>query len=271
VRLTGIGKRYGRGPWILSDVDLDLPSGDVVAVTGTNGAGKSTLLRVLAGLSVPTVGSVTDRPATVGYVPDRFPPHDRMPARAYLTHLGRIRGLPSPAARRRADTLLDRLALAGGADTPLRRLSRGNTQKVALAQALLVRPDLLVLDEPWSGLDADAHDSLGEIITELSRDGCRVVFTDHREAVTAAHAHRTYRIESGRLTVAGATPATVELRGAGPDPVPLPGLPGVLDVRDRDGTRTLLVDADRCDAVLRAALDGGWSVLTVRRSTGAPL
>lgn len=268
MRLSGIGKRYGDGPWILTDVDLDLRAGDVVAVAGTNGAGKSTLLRVLVGLSLPTIGRVTDRPAAVGYVPDRFPAHDRMSARAYLTHMGRIHGLRSAAARRRADELLDRLALAGGADTSLRRLSRGNNQKVALAQALLVRPELLVLDEPWSGLDADAHGTLGEIIGELSRDGCRVVFTDHRESVTSAHAHRTYRIEGGRLTNAtGVLPATVELRATGSDPADLAGLPGITDTQERDGMVTLLVDGDHCDAVLRAALHGGWSVLTVQRSS----
>lgn len=270
MRCGGIGKRYGDGPWILSGVDLDLRAGDVVAVTGANGAGKSTLLRVLVGLSLPTVGRVTDRPAAVGYVPDRFPSHDRMSARAYLTHMGRIRGLRTALARRRADELLDRLALAGGADTALRRLSRGNNQKVALAQALLVRPGLLVLDEPWSGLDAEAHGTLGEIIAELSRDSCRVVFTDHREAVTTAHAHRTYRIDAGRLTesAAGSVPATVELRGTGQHPVDLAGLPGVAGSHERDGTVTLLVDGERCDAVLRAALDGGWSVVAVRRSAG---
>ncbi|HEX5116481.1 MAG TPA: ABC transporter ATP-binding protein [Pseudonocardiaceae bacterium] len=269
MRLQGVGKRYGDGAWILSDVDLDLRAGDVVAVAGANGAGKSTLLRVLVGLSRPTVGDVTGRPTAVGYVPDRFPPHDRMSARAYLTHMGRIRGLRGRQARRRADELLDRLALAGGADTALRRLSRGNSQKVALAQALLVQPELLVLDEPWSGLDAEAHGTLGEIITELGRDGSRVVFTDHREAVTAAHAHRTYRIDAGRLTEAvTAAPARVELRPTGDDPVALADLPGVTGTQERDGTVTMLVDAEHCDAVLRAALDGGWSVMAVRRSAG---
>jgi ABC-type multidrug transport system ATPase subunit len=271
VRLRGIGKRYGDGPWILSDVDLDLRAGDVVAVAGVNGAGKSTLLRVLVGLSLPTAGDVTGRPAAVGYVPDRFPPHERMSARAYLTHMGRIRGLRTRHARRRADELLDRLALAGGADAALRGLSRGNGQKVVLAQALLVQPDLLVLDEPWSGLDAEAHGTLGEIITELSRDGSRVVFTDHREAVTTAHAHRIYRIDAGRLTEAAtAAQASVELRPTGDSPVALAGLPGVADTHERDGTVTLLVEGEQCDAVLRAALDGGWSVVAVRRSAGVP-
>jgi ABC-type multidrug transport system ATPase subunit len=269
VRLDGIGKRYGGGPWVVSDVNLDLPPGDVVAVVGGNGAGKSTLLRLAVGLTRPTAGVVRGRPSVVGYVPDRFPPHDRMSARSYLTHMGRVRGLRTGAAASRADELLSRLTLVGGADTALRRLSKGNAQKVALAQALLVPPELLVLDEPWSGLDVSAHGVLGDIIGDVRDQGGRVVFTDHREAVTSAYATRTYRIDGGRLTVdaAGRDLARVELRRAAADAVDLATRPGVVDVRERDRSVTVLtVSGEHCDALLRAALSGSWSVVAVRRS-----
>ncbi|HEX5401636.1 MAG TPA: ABC transporter ATP-binding protein [Pseudonocardiaceae bacterium] len=272
VRLQGIGKRYGGGSWVLSDVDLRLSDGDVVAVVGGNGAGKSTLLRLLVGLTRPTVGSVLERPATVGavgYVPDRFPQHDRMSARSYLTHMGRVRGLRTNLAQRKADELLDRLALVGGADTALRALSKGNAQKVALAQALVVAPRLLVLDEPWSGLDVSAHAVLGEIIGEVRRDGGCVVFTDHRTVVAAAHATRVYRISGGRLAedeherreLAG-----VELCRVTADAVDLAVLPGVVDVRARGDVMVVTVADAECDAVLGAALAGGWSVHAVRRT-----
>lgn len=272
MRLSGIGKRYGDGPWVLSDVELDLPAGDVVAVVGGNGAGKSTLLRLLVGLSRPTVGVVRERPAAVSYVPDRFPPHDRMSARAYLTHMGRIRGLRTRSAASRADELLARLSLVGGAGTPLRRLSKGNAQKVAIAQALLVPPRLLVLDEPWSGLDTSTHGVLGEIVGDVRADGGCVVFTEHREAVASAYATRMYRIGAGRLAeeqvTATAETARISLRPTGPSPGrDLVGLDGVIDVRQRAGTVTVRVAGEHCDAVLRAALAGGWSVLAVRRTT----
>jgi ABC-type multidrug transport system ATPase subunit len=265
--LAGIGKRYGGGAWVLSGVDVDLPAGEVVAVAGSNGAGKSTLLRVLVGLTRPTVGVVRDRPSVVGYVPDRFPPHDRMSARSYLTHLGRIRGLRTRQATCRADDLLDRLALVGGADTALRRLSRGNAQKVALAQALLVAPELLVLDEPWSGLDVSAHGVLAEIIAEVRDDGGRVVFTDHRESAASAYATRRYRIDGGTLSEHAPGPelAQVELRGSG-DLAELAGLPCVVAVREHEHTVTVLVAEAECDGLLRAVLAGDWSVVGVRRS-----
>ncbi|GAA2779638.1 ABC transporter ATP-binding protein [Kitasatospora sp. CM 4170] len=198
-----VGKRYGAGRWILRDVDLRIAPGEVLAVTGGNGSGKSTLLRILVGLSRPSTGRVTGRPREIGYVPDRFTAHDRLTAASYLAHMGRIRGLSTAAARDRADLLIDRLALVGGREAPLRTLSKGNAQKVALAQALLVPPGLLVLDEPWSGLDASAHGVLGELIDEVAGEGGAVVFTDHREAIAAAHATGGYAIAEGRLTRRG--------------------------------------------------------------------
>ncbi|MFE7559983.1 ATP-binding cassette domain-containing protein [Kitasatospora sp. NPDC057500] len=271
---VAVGKRYGRGPWILRDVDLRLAPGDVLAVLGANGSGKSTLLRVLAGLTRPTTGRLTGAVATgraaVGYVPDRFTAHERLTAAGYLTHLGRIRGLPTATARHRAGQLLERLALVGGPDAALRTLSKGNAQKVALAQALLVPPDLLVLDEPWSGLDASAHTVLAELIAETAAEGGAVVFTDHREAVAEAHATATRTIADGRVTRTAsgsscAPPAEIVLSGPGPAAPDWPALPGVLALTRRESELHLRVEQAHADAVLLAALGHGWSVRAVTR------
>jgi ABC-type multidrug transport system ATPase subunit len=203
--LEGVGKRYGRGPAVLTDVTFQARPGGVAAIVGGNGSGKSTLLRVLAGVSRPTTGRrVGD--ATVGYVPDRFPSASRLSAEAYLRHMGRIRGLSRSAAGARAGELLDRLDLVGaeaGVRTPLRALSKGNAQKVAVAQALLVAPGALILDEPWSGLDASAHGVLDEILRETAGAGAAVVVTDHREQVAGAE---VWRLAEGRLTRGGTVP-----------------------------------------------------------------
>ncbi|MFB7674272.1 ATP-binding cassette domain-containing protein [Kitasatospora purpeofusca] len=280
MRCEAVGKRYGRGRWILRDVDLDLAPGDVLAVVGANGSGKSTLLRILAGLTRPTTGRRTGTataPGTaVGYVPDRFTAHERLTAVAYLTHLGRIRGLPTATARDRAGRLLDRLALVGGPDAPLRTLSKGNAQKVALAQALLVPPDLLVLDEPWSGLDTSAHTALAGILAETAAAGGAVVFTDHREALARTHATAVHTVADGRVTRRadpgpGAPAVVVLTRRGGPDlpgVLDLPGfldLPGVLAAERRGAELHLRVDRSRTDAVLLAALRDHWSVQAVTR------
>jgi ABC-type multidrug transport system ATPase subunit len=274
VRVRQVSKRYGRGRWVLRDVDLAPAAGESVTVTGANGSGKSTLLRVLAGVSRPTRGTVTGRPEVVGYVPDRFPAGDAMSSVAYLTHAGRIRGLPGAVARARGLELLGRLELAGGVRTPIRALSKGNAQKVALAQALLVPPGLLVLDEPWSGLDAVAHGMLGEILLEVTEGGGIVVFTDHREAIGRRHAVTAYGISDGRVSrlaqpsaVVAAEPSRIVLA----DPagrarhLDWDRLPGVLTAGPSGPRLHLTVRDTESDELLLTALRHGWSVEEVRR------
>ncbi|MEU9040598.1 MULTISPECIES: ABC transporter ATP-binding protein [unclassified Kitasatospora] len=258
-------------------MDMKVSAGDAVAVVGTNGSGKSTLLKILVGLSQPTSGTVSGRPPTVGYVPDRFTAHERISAISYLTHMGRIRGMSTAAARARGGELLERLALVGGPTASLRTLSKGNAQKVALAQALLVRPDLLVLDEPWSGLDASAHGVLGEFIDEVAGQGGAVVFTDHREAITGTHATGAYAITDGRVTWRGGVHAegpapmvelvlTVPATGAVPAQPDWYALPGVVDAARRGQGITLRVTREHSDTVLLTALQHRWSVEAVARA-----
>jgi ABC-type multidrug transport system ATPase subunit len=182
VRLRRVSKRYGHRREVLADVDLQVAAGELLGLVGANGSGKSTVLKLMVGLSRPSSGTVRRNARVVSYVPDVFTSHDRLSASAYLRHMGRIRGLSARAARERSDALLDRLALAGGADTPMRKLSKGNAQKVALAQALLEPPQLLVLDEPWSGLDSTAHETLSELLTETAAAGAAVAFTPTRSS-----------------------------------------------------------------------------------------
>ncbi|WP_174567897.1 ABC transporter ATP-binding protein [Amycolatopsis orientalis] len=261
IRLEGVGKRYGRGGPVLTGVDLDVPAGRVVGILGSNGSGKSTLLRILAALSRETSGSVVGSPR-VGYLPDRFPAGQRMSARAYLRHMARIDGFVALSA---IDPLLDRLALVGGPDAPLRTLSKGNAQKVGLAQAVLAEPELLILDEPWSGLDVEAHAVLGEVVAETKERGASVVFTDHRAAVVHAHADDVYRMDAGRLTrvesaVKTETATRVVLRGSGGD---WSSEPGVRQAVAEGDQVVLTVEAGHTDAVLLRALNRGFSVREV--------
>lgn len=274
MEVTRVSKRYGRGRWVLRDVDLALSEGEAVAISGANGAGKSTLLRMLAGVSRPTRGTVSGRPHKVGYVPDRFPAGDAMSSAAYLTHAGRIRGLGGADARKRGLELLERLALAGGVRTPIRALSKGNAQKVALAQALLVPPGLLVLDEPWSGLDAAAHRVLGEILREVTDGGGAVVFTDYRDAAGRRHAATAYGILEGRVSrlpqpsaVVAAEPSHIVLADPGGRARHLDWrkLPGVTGAGPEGPRLHLTVHDTESDGLLLTALRHGWSVLEVRR------
>ncbi|MFJ9030962.1 ATP-binding cassette domain-containing protein [Streptomyces sp. NPDC102274] len=147
MNLRGVGRRYGfRGPWVVRGVDLDLAARTLVRVEGANGSGKSTLLRLLAGIDRPTEGRLTGRPRTAS-VPERFPVSLPFTAGGYLVHLGRIHVLRRTVAEARAAEWLERFGAAGHSRTPMSELSKGTSQKVAVAQALLAGPELLVLDQ----------------------------------------------------------------------------------------------------------------------------
>ncbi|WP_186318908.1 ATP-binding cassette domain-containing protein [Streptomyces sp. SAJ15] len=207
MRLHGVGRRYGLGgPWVLRGVDLELPSSGLVRVEGVNGGGKSTLLRLLAGIDAPSAGRITGRPRAA-YVPERFPAALPLTALGYLTHLGRIHGLERTAARRAAGDWLERFDALGHADTPLAALSKGTSQKVAVAQALLAEPGLLVLDEAWTGLDQSARGVLDRAVQARVAAGGLVVFVDHDPLRLAGAADVAYRVADGGLLPASAPAA----------------------------------------------------------------
>jgi ABC-2 type transport system ATP-binding protein len=218
MRLRGVGRRYGlAGPWVLRGVDLDVRPGSLTRVEGTNGSGKSTLLRLLAGIDAPTSGRITGRPRTA-YVPERFPAELPFSALGYLTHLGRIHGLGRAEAARGAGEWLARFGADAYASTPLAELSKGTSQKVAVAQALLAAPGLLVLDEAWTGLDRAARGLLDEAVAERVADGSAVVFVDHDPRRLAGAPDAVFRVADGRLE-----PVAVPAAGAVPEPAATTG------------------------------------------------
>jgi ABC-type multidrug transport system ATPase subunit len=267
IRLVGVAKRYGRGPFVVAGVDAEVRGGEVLVVQGANGAGKSTLLRLVAGCLAPTRGRVLGRPTTIGYVPDRFPARLRMPAGAYLQHMRRIRSgeTHQPAA------LLDRLGFRGGLDTPMSRLSKGNAQKVGLAQALCSGAPLLVLDEPWSGLDAAARPVLTAAVQRLVAASAAVVVSDHTRTAEALPGHRSVFLYPGGLTDAntgfpldtGPHAVAVTLRCANPDET-AERLAGFGAVERQPGGLVLRVLSQDVDALLVTALRLGCSVREVR-------
>ncbi|CAM5366833.1 ATP-binding cassette domain-containing protein [Streptomyces abikoensis] len=272
MRLTGVGRRYGLGgPWILRGVDLDLPAGSLLRVEGANGSGKSTLLRLLAGIDAPSAGRITGRPRTA-YVPERFPAALPMTAGAYLTRLGRIHGLGRAAASRGALEWLERFGAGAYAGTPLSELSKGTSQKVAVAQGLMGAPGLLVLDEAWTGLDRASRGILDDAVRERVAAGARVVFVDHDPARLAGEAHAVLRLgnHSPRPafedTARPARNTTVQIVAEGPAGAELPhGLTGVAEPLGDTGAVKLTVAGAQADDALRNLLTARppWHIRSV--------
>ncbi|MER5625188.1 ABC transporter ATP-binding protein [Streptosporangium sp. NPDC002544] len=217
--------RYSRrSPWILRDVELTLRPGSVIEVTGRNGAGKSTLLRLMAGFVPPSRGSITDRPDVVGYAPDVFPVDQPFTVAAYLTHMSRIRGISSTSA---AGDLAGRLNATHLLDQPLGDLSKGSAQKIGLIQSLLAPPDLLILDEPFAGLDEQTRTELPVIIEEIAARGGTVVVSDHQKQLQDFPGAEHWLVADGNVTVGthAPSPPVLSPRDTYEEPRPLPLVP----------------------------------------------
>lgn len=196
LELVRVTKRYRRfSPNILDEVSLRLRRGELATLRGRNGSGKSTLLRVAGGFSRPTAGRVVRHGGGFGFVPDRAAPPSRMSARGYLTHLGRMAGMGRGQIATSIEEVSGRLGLAPGLDAAIGTLSRGNLRKVLLTQCLIRPAELMVLDEPFTALDADAETALTGLIGERLGSGVAFLIATH----TAGLPGSSWVLSEGRL------------------------------------------------------------------------
>ena len=195
VSLRGVAASYGDAP-VLTGIDIDLEAGEFVGIVGPSGSGKSTLLRLLIGTVGPAAGTVVRTPGTrVGYVPQVEQINWDFPVTvAECVLMSRVRGRIAPWASRQEKaevaTVLDRLGIGDLAGRHIRALSGGQQQRVFLARALLSEPDLLLLDEPTSGVDVRTRHEILHLLGELHGDGLGVVLTTHDLNGIATHLPR---------------------------------------------------------------------------------
>lgn len=253
---------------VAGHVAVTAAAGDVVAVEGVNGSGKSTLLAAAAGLLPAGQGS--RHPPTVGYAPERGDTLTTLPVRRWLLGLAQTAGLSRHEAGVQVDDLLDRLGLAHAAARPLRALSRGNLQRVLIAQALIGPPDLLVLDEPGGGLDEDGVRRLTAEIQHASQRSSVVLVARHPTAPVPLPAGPAWRLRAGTVCTEDRLAADPGAEAHAPE-ADGPGVePGGLVVETGDGVIRRVSQAD-LPAVLRAALDAGLPIRRVQPVQPGPL
>ena len=213
LELSGLSKRFG-SLQALDDLSLSLDRGEIVGFVGSNGAGKSTTMRIVMGVLAADSGAVTWMGApvdaairrTIGYMPEERGLYPRMKVAEQLVYLARLHGLSASAAKAAAERWTERLDLEGRRGDEVQSLSLGNQQRVQLAAALVSDPELLILDEPFSGLDPVAVDVMSQVLLERAAAGVPTLFSSHQLDVVERLCDRVVIIRSGRLVADGTIP-----------------------------------------------------------------
>jgi ABC-2 type transport system ATP-binding protein len=272
LEIDRVSKRYGETV-ALDDITFEVRAGEIFGLVGSNGAGKTTAMRIVLGVLEADVGAVRwdglplnlDTRRRIGYMPEERGLYPRMRSGEQLAYLARLHGLTAAEARKASDAWTERLGIAGRRDDDVIKLSLGNQQRVQLGAALVHEPDILVLDEPFSGLDPVAVDVMSTVLRERADAGVPVMFSSHQLDLVERLCDRVGIVRQGRMVAAGTVD---ELRAGGRDelvvraPGAPPGwassLPGVT-VLDSSGEVTrLALDSSADDqVVLQAALATG--------------
>jgi ABC-2 type transport system ATP-binding protein len=192
---------------ILKGVDLTVDPNDVYGLLGPNGAGKTTTVKIALGLMRPTSGSVTlgvDGLSHVGYLPENPYFYDYLSGREFLDFCARLFGVEADVRRRRVDDLLRDVNLERAADTHLRKYSKGMLQRIGIAQALINDPQLVLLDEPMTGLDPVGRVEVKRIIEKLHERGKTVLFNSHILSDVHELCSRIAIMREGRVVWEGA-------------------------------------------------------------------
>ncbi|MGY2064567.1 ABC transporter ATP-binding protein [Blastococcus sp. SYSU DS0619] len=273
LEFDGLHKSYGDNQ-VLDGVSFHVRPGSMFGFCGSNGAGKTTTMRIAMGLVVADAGAVRwhGRPLDqqlrrrVGYMPEERGLYPKMKVGEQVTYFARLHGLDAAAAARASDEWVERLGLGARRGDPVEKLSLGNQQRVQLAAALVSRPEVLILDEPFSGLDPVGVDSLAEALLDQVRTGVPVVFSSHQLDLVERLCDSVGILARGRMVASG-TVDELRRREAGrvlrvvvPDAPPgwAAAVPGVRVVSEQAGD-TLLDLAPGTDdqTVLAAALGTG--------------
>jgi ABC-2 type transport system ATP-binding protein len=275
VRADGLVKTFA-GRRVVDGLDLTVPAGSIHGVLGPNGAGKTTTLRMLLGILTSDAGhrSVLGEAEPlraaplVGYLPEERGLYPAMTARDAIAFVGSLRGLPLGEGRRRADAMLEEAGLGGAARAPIRTLSKGMAQTVQLIATIVHRPRLLVLDEPFSGLDAINQERLEAMIRAQVAAGATVLFSTHVIAHAERLCERLTIIAEGRVRFAGTVaeargrlPSRVRLETRARDGAWRDALPR--DAALADGAWGFALPAGGIEPVLAALIEGGAGIETL--------
>jgi ABC-2 type transport system ATP-binding protein len=271
LEIDGLTKRFG-SVIALRDTSFDVRQGEIFGFVGSNGAGKSTTMRIVLGVTEADAGQVRWRgqPVTaesrrqIGYMPEERGLYPRMKVREQLIYLAQLHGMAKGTAERSVDIWTERLGVANRAQDEVQKLSLGNQQRVQLSAALIHDPQVLVLDEPFAGLDPIAVDVMSGVLRDKADEGIPVVFSSHQLDLVERLCDRVGIIQQGRMVAVGSVDelreteirryvVRVEASHGWAD-----GLAGVTRANYDDGSAVIELSPDADEqALLQAALGLG--------------
>jgi len=286
IRTEQLSKTFRVGFWArkvkaVEDLSFQVRSGEIFGLLGPNGAGKTTTIKMLLSFVRPSrgrasiaghaAGSLAARKA-VGYLPENPALYEFLTGEEYLRFAGRLAGLSRRDARAQARVLVERVGLAGRADRTVRKFSKGMVQRLAIAQALIGDPPIVVLDEPMSGLDPIGRKDVRDLIFELRRQGRTVLFSTHILSDVEAICDTVGIMIGGRLTDCGALShllqpgvRAVELVArAIPEDVVRGLVQGGAEAMQRDGATVLTLPSEaRAQEAVRAIVAAGGVLVSL--------
>jgi len=280
LEVRNLVKRYN-GFTAVDDLSFEVYKGEIFGLLGPNGAGKTTTIRTVMDIFKPDEGTVQvlGQPpgvgkGRIGYLPEERGLYRDLKVLDVLVYLAELKGTSRPVARQRALAWLERVELAGWADNKVKDLSRGMQQKLQFVVSLVHDPELLILDEPFQGLDPVNVELLKGLIRDLQAEGKTVVLSAHQMNLVEALCDRILLINRGRAVLYGPldeikrryAPHAVRLR----TPAPLDALPGVSRMEQRDDTFTLNLDDITPQELLRVLVERNVPVEAFEVAT-APL
>jgi len=264
--------------WILRDLSFSVEQGEIFGFIGPNGAGKTTTLKLILDLIRPDKGRIrifgdSHRSVAVkrrlGFLPENPYFYDYLTAEEFLDFYARLFGMPRAARRRKTDELLERVGLANRRDRQLRKFSKGMLQRIGLAQALINDPELIILDEPMSGLDPVGRREVRDIILSLKAAGKTVLFSTHILSDTELICDRVGILSRGDLKAVGRVSDLLgsrvmhwEITFSGVSPESLPGLDQVVS---REGDQVLGISRDEGSmrALVSSILEKGGNLQAI--------
>jgi len=263
----------------LNGVNLSIRAGAITALVGPNGSGKTTLLRLMAALETPYDGRVTidglDTRAApraiherLGYLPDFFGLYDALSVRRCLFYAARSHGIGPGEAKGAAEAAAARVGLADRMEQPAGALSRGLRQRLAIAQAIVHRPRVLLLDEPAAGLDPQARRDLSRLLLELRGDGMTLVVSSHILAELEDYSDRMVIVDKGRI----AGGESIALGSIGRLRLKLAtAREGLEDLLKAQGVQVLEAGADHAVVTLAGEADARAALLAALIAAGYPV